>query len=42
MKLIRQKGIWTALANWKGKLVVGRFTYLESAILWAYETEKIK
>lgn len=40
MKIKREKGIWTAIANWKGKIVIGRFSYLESAILWALAVEK--
>ena len=40
MVLIREKGIWRAIARWKGKLIVGTFTYLDMAIEWAYATEK--
>ena len=42
MKFIREKGIWTAVTTWKGKLVVAPFTYLEMAIQWAYWSKQVK
>lgn len=39
MRFFRDKGIWTAIAIWKGKIIVAKFTYLDMAIQWAYSIE---
>lgn len=42
MVFIREKGIWIAIATWKGKTIVAKFSYLDTAIEWAYSMSKIK
>lgn len=37
---IRNNKIWTAITTWKGKTIVAKFSYLETAIEWAYTTNK--